>query len=72
MLSVIMELGEWGLPLPAGGAPMPPWTELELIGETMTPVTGDPLTTEASSRSIAPGPYEPAASVGSVRLFLKA
>lgn len=53
VLSVLMELRDRGLPLPAGGAPMSPWTDLELLGETMTPETGDPLTTEDSARSMA-------------------
>lgn len=48
VLSVIAELRERDVPLRAGGAPMSPRTDLELVGETMTPATGDPLTIEAS------------------------
>lgn len=31
---------------------MSPWTDLELVGETMTTATGDPPTIEASPRSM--------------------
>ncbi len=53
VLSVMMALRDRGEPLPAAGVPMSPWTDLELKGETMTPSTGDPLTTEESARSMA-------------------
>jgi len=52
VLSALMEIRDQGLPQPAGGAPMSPWTDLELTGETMTPETGDPLTTEKSALSM--------------------
>jgi epsilon-lactone hydrolase len=53
VLSVLMSLRDRSLPLPACGLPMSPWTDLELKGETMTPATQDPLTTEESARSMA-------------------
>jgi acetyl esterase/lipase len=53
VLSVLMVLRDRKLPMPACGAPMSPWTDLELKGETMKPETGDPLTTEDSARSMA-------------------
>lgn len=53
VLSVLMELRDRGIPFPAGGVPMSPWTDLELLGESMKPETGDPLTTEDSARSMA-------------------
>ncbi|CAB3745604.1 Monoterpene epsilon-lactone hydrolase [Paraburkholderia sediminicola] len=53
VLAVMMALRDRGEPLPAAGLPMSPWTDLELKGETMTPDTGDPLTTEESARSMA-------------------
>jgi monoterpene epsilon-lactone hydrolase len=53
VLSVMMVLRDRGERLPAAGLPMSPWTDLELSGETMTPATGDPLTTEESARSMA-------------------
>ncbi|MBB5152880.1 alpha/beta hydrolase [Saccharopolyspora phatthalungensis] len=53
VLAVLVELREKGLPLPAGGVVMSPWTDLELRGESMTPATNDPLTTEESAGSMA-------------------
>ena len=53
VLAVLMELRDRGLPMPAGGVAMSPWTDLELTGESVTPEVGDPLTTKESARSMA-------------------
>ncbi|WBO21330.1 alpha/beta hydrolase [Sphingomonas abietis] len=52
VLSVMMAARDRGVPLPAGGIALSPWTDLELSGETITLKT-DPLTTVESATGMA-------------------
>lgn len=53
VLSVLMALRDEGAPLPAGGVTLSPWTDLELMGESVNAATCDPLTTKTSALAMA-------------------